>query len=117
PESIFAGEIHARFYIGSARGCERFAGIQQFIETLGRARTAARTAEFDVTRFLSALGTWSVEADRERIKSAARVCHDDVAGALRKHGADFRGEIETFIDLVSEFRGCLDGLFAIAPGE
>jgi hypothetical protein len=37
--------------------------------------------------------------------------------ALRKHGPDFAGEIESPIDPVDEFPACLDGLYALPPGE
>ena len=104
PVGIFASQVHTGLHSHSARGRERFASIQQFVEAIAGARTATGRAELDVTRLLAALGARSVQAHRECIENAALVGQHDVAGALREHGPDFTREIESPIDLAGELR-------------
>src|SRR5580704_8107100 len=117
PVGIFASKVHASLYSRSARGCKRLASVQQLVETFTRSYTTTGRAKLDVTRLLTALRSRSVLAHCESIENTARVCQHDVAGALRKYGPDLTNEIESLIDLVSEFPAGLDGLFALALGE
>src|ERR1700676_2290453 len=117
PVGIFASQVHASLYSRSARGCKRFASIQQLVETFTGSGTTTGRTKLDVTSCLAALRSGSVQAHCESIENAARVCQHDVAGALRKYGPDLTSQIETLIDLVGEFPAGLDGLFALAFGE
>src|SRR5580704_3517001 len=117
PVGIFASQVHASLYSGSARGCKRFANIQQLVETFTGPGAAASRTKLDVTRGLTALRSGPVQAHCESIEDTARVCQHDVAGALRKYGPDLTSQIESLIDLVGEFPAGLDGLFALAFAE
>jgi hypothetical protein len=117
PVGIFARQVHASLYNRSARGCKRFASIQQPVETFTGSGAPTGRAKLDVTSGLTALRSWPIQAHCESIENTARVCQHDVAGALRKYCADLTSQIESLIDLVGEFPAGLDGLFALAFGE
>src|ERR1700757_2436739 len=88
PVGIFASQVHASLYSRSARGCKRFASIQQLVETFPGSGTITGRAKLDVTSCLASLRSGSVEAHCESIQNTARVCQHDVAGALRKYSPD-----------------------------
>src|SRR5271155_4471149 len=117
PVGIFANQVHASLDSRSARGCKRFASIQQLVEAFTGSGTTTGRTKLDVTSCLAALRSGSIEAHCKSIENTARVCQHDVAGALRKYGPDLTGQIESLIDLVGEFPAGLDGLFALAFGE
>ena len=117
PVGIFASQVHASLYSRSARGCKRFASIQQLVETFTCSRTSTGRAKLDVTRCLAALRSGSVQAHCESIENTARIGQHDIAGALRQYGPNLASQIESLIDLLGEFAASLDGLFALAFGE
>ncbi len=87
--SIFANHVHASLYRQVARACKCLASIQQFVEAFTRITTGR--AELDVTGLFTAFRSESSHAHRERIENTARLGQYDIAGALRKHGADLAG--------------------------
>ena len=117
PEGIFASQVHACLQRDSARGSKRVASFEQAFETFTGSSATASGAELDVAEFAAALRSRSVETNRESIKNTARVRQEDVAGALREHGPDFTGEIESLKDSVGKLRTLLDGLLAPGSGE
>src|SRR3984893_11084037 len=82
PVGIFASQVHASLYSRSARGCKRFACIQQLVETFTGSGTTTGRTKLDVTSCLAALRSGSVQAHCESIENTLPVCQHDVAGAL-----------------------------------
>jgi len=54
PVGIFASQVHASLYSRSARGCKRFASIQQLVETFTGSGTTTGRTKLDVASCLAA---------------------------------------------------------------